>query len=619
MTIRRLPDHLVNQIAAGEVVERPASAVKELVENALDAGAKSVRVELIDGGRRSIVVRDDGAGMQPDEMALALERHATSKLGDSDLSDIRFLGFRGEALPSIASVSRFSMISRTATGESAWEVRARDGEISDPSPAAGAPGTTVTIEDIFYATPARLKFLKSARAELGAVSDFVKRLAMAHTHASFELLHEGRTIFRVDAFPDLLGEARSLKRLGIVLGQSFTENALPIDATREGLRLHGFAALPTYHRGNAQQQYLFVNGRPVKDRLLQGALRGAYQDFLARDRHPVVALFLTVPAEFVDVNVHPAKAEVRFQDPGLVRGLIVTSLRHALAEAGHRSSTTVAGAALGAMRTGNAPFETGSADAVAHNHSPRPAYQQDYGRNRGLADWSQQYHSHDEFAPQARPGDEPSQDPATFETPLRDSPVDTVSYPLGAARGQVHETYILAQTADGIVLVDQHAAHERLVYERMKAQLAAKGVARQGLLLPETIEMEPFQAEAIVERAAELAELGLVVEPFGGGAVLVRETPAMLGHVNVTRLLRDLADEIAELDQGLSLKERLEEVASTMACHGSVRAGRRLTAEEMNALLRAMEATPHSGQCNHGRPTYVELKLSDIEKLFGRR
>ncbi len=614
MTLRRLPETLVNRIAAGEVVERPASAVKELVENAVDAGARRIDVVARDGGRTLISVTDDGCGMTAEELSLAVERHATSKLPDDDLTAILTMGFRGEALPSIGAVGRLAIISRAsargpdnkATADSAWRIDVEGGKVGEPEPAAHPPGTRVELRDLFYATPARLKFLRSERSEANAIADVLNRLAMARPDIGFSLSNGARERFRYPAEDGDLFDAR-LARLGRIMGRTFAENALALDAEREGARLTGYAGLPTLNRGNAQHQYLFVNGRPVRDRLLVGAVRGAYADFLARDRHPLVALFLELEPREVDVNVHPAKAEVRFRESGTIRGLIVGALRHALAEAGHRASTTVAGAALGAIRPGGVGgYQSGGSYGYRGYTPPR-----------GLAEQAASFQSpFDHMPPSAPPGAGAQEAGAgVMEAPA----AAREDYPLGAARAQVHGTYVVAQTADGLVIVDQHAAHERLVYERMKAALADNGAARQGLLLPEVVELDEAAAQRLGERADELAELGLVLEPFGEGAVVVRETPAMLGEVNVQALVRDLADELAELGETLALKEKLEAVCSTMACHGSVRAGRRLTQDEMNALLRQMEATPHSGQCNHGRPTYVELKLADIEKLFGRR
>ncbi|MBX3498676.1 MAG: DNA mismatch repair endonuclease MutL [Alphaproteobacteria bacterium] len=601
--IRRLPPTMVNRIAAGEVVERPASAVKELVENALDAGATRIAVSLVEGGRTLITVVDDGSGMSAGEMALAVERHCTSKLDDGDdLLDIRTLGFRGEALPSIASVSRFALTSRPRGADSAWTLRIDGGAKGEPVPAAHPPGTRVEVRDLFYAVPARLKFLREPRSESAQVADALKRLAMAHPGIAFSLEDESRTVFSYPAIaPSLVEDGEDgarLQRLAAVMGRDFAQNALPIRAEREGFVLTGHVGLPTFNRGTAQHQYLFVNGRPVRDKLLAGAVRGAYQDFLARDRHPLVALFLEAPRGMVDVNVHPAKTEVRFRDSGVVRGLIVGAIRHALLGAGHRASTTVAQAALGAARpVGGLPIGGWSGSyggAVPARPSP------------GLAEAAAAF-----FAPQAPSGQTATGQPAPVE--------DLRTYPLGAARAQIHGTYIVAQTEDGVVIVDQHAAHERLVYERMKESIALSGVKRQSLLIPEIVEMDEDAVRRLVARTEDLAELGLVLEGFGHGAVAVRESPALLGDTDIAGLVKDLADELAEFGEHLSLKERLEEVCGTMACHGSVRAGRRLSLDEMNALLRQMEATPHSGQCNHGRPTYVELKLADIERLFGRR
>ena len=599
--LRLLPETLVNRIAAGEVIERPAAAVKELVENAIDAGAQHIDVVLEDGGRVLISVADDGCGMSADELALAVERHATSKLPDDDLVDIKTLGFRGEALPSIGAVARLCITSRATGASDAYAIEIDGGRKGIPKPAALGAGTRVEVRDLFYATPARLKFLKASRTEVDHAADAIKRLAMAHPEIAFSLSDEDRVRFRYGSAQGELLTAR-LDRLAAVMGRDFADNAVSVTAERQGLRLSGFAGVPTLNRGNARAQYLFVNGRPVQDRLLVGAVRGAYQDFLARNRHPMVALFLEVPPETVDVNVHPAKAEVRFRDAGLVRGLIVGGLRHALEAAGHRASTTVAAAALEAFQPGGG----------------------------GAASWRQSSTVPRELAEIAAAYQAPSSTGVldSFDTPSARAAIDeietpgghaAVSFPLGAARAQVHGTYIVAQTETGMVIVDQHAAHERLVYERMKAALANGGAKRQGLLIPEVVEMEEAAVERLCARVAEFGELGLVIEKFGAGAVVVREVPALLGQSDVTGLLRDLADDLEEFGAGLALKERLEDVCSTMACHGSVRAGRRLTPDEMNALLREMEMTPHSGQCNHGRPTYVELNLADIEKLFGRR
>ena len=624
--IRRLDERTVNRIAAGEVVERPASAVKELVENSIDAGAGRIDVVLEDGGRTLIQVTDDGCGMVREQLPLAVERHATSKLKNGDLVHIEALGFRGEALASIGAVARMNVTSRAQGSDAAWSIRVEGGQVDAPAPAALGAGTRIDVRDLFYATPARLKFMKMARTEYAQATDVLRRLAMAHPDTAFTLSDGRRVTFRAEPVANLVGNAR-LERLAAILGREFRDNALEILAEREGLRLEGFAGLPTYSRGNAQHQYLFVNGRPVKDRLLAGAVRGAYQDYLARDRHPVLALFLEVPADFVDVHVHPAKAEVRFRDAGLVRGLIVSALRHALAEAGHRAATTVAGAALGAFRTEERPAlpwtrakePLPSAAAVNRLFEAERPYavaglgegtQYGFEAGTGLA------------APSAPDMAGLSGQPSAVDAGMVDASgggPQPDAFPLGTARGQVHATYIIAQTADGIVIVDQHAAHERLVYERMKTALDAEGVKRQALLMPEVVDLDGDAAARLLDRLDDLADLGLVLEAFGEGAVVVREVSALLGDCDVAGLVRDLADELTEFGETLSLKEKLGEVCGTMACHGSVRAGRRLGVEEMNALLREMEATPHSGQCNHGRPTYVELKLADIEKLFGRR
>jgi DNA mismatch repair protein MutL len=596
--LRRLPSNLVNRIAAGEVVERPASAVKELVENAIDAGAHRIAVTLKEGGRTFLSVVDDGIGMSPAELTLAVERHCTSKLPGDDLGDIRTLGFRGEALPSIASVSRFTITSRPADAAEAWSLEIDGGAKGEPKPAAHPVGTRVEVRDLFFATPARLKFLKEPRTESGHVADAMRRLAMAHPAIAFRLESEDRTLIDLtSANPSLLHDADALRleRLAAIMGREFADNTVAIDANREGFRLTGFAGLPTLNRPTGQHQYLFVNGRPVRDKLLAGAVRGAYQDFLARDRHPMVALFLEAPTGMVDVNVHPAKTEVRFRDAGIVRGLIVGALRTALAAAGHRASTTVSDAALGAFRP-----HTGYSSALPMGGGGGLS-----SIPRGLAEAAAQF-----MAPLGAPS-------ARVEAESANG--NGAHYPLGVARAQLHETYIVAQTDQGVVIVDQHAAHERLLHERLKDQLEADGVKRQALLLPEVVDVGEDGARRLAARAAELAEMGLVLEPFGLGAVVVRETPAVLGEVDIQGLVRDLADELAELGDHLSLKEKVEEVCGTLACHTSVRAGRRLSVEEMNALLRQMEATPHSGQCNHGRPTYVELKLADIERLFGRR
>ena len=608
--IRRLPEATINRIAAGEVVERPASAVKELVENAIDAGATQIDVSLGSGGKTLILVEDNGHGMSADALALAIERHATSKLPEGDggnrMFQITSLGFRGEALPSIGAVAHLELTSRMAGDDSAHTVSVNGGKVSAVTPAAGTRGTRVEVRDLFFATPARLKFLKSERAETTAVSDILKRLAMAHPAIGFSLTSDGRKTF---AYPPEGGEDGQLKRLGTILGRDFADNAVPVMAERDGVRLYGFAGLPTFNHATAQKQYLVVNGRPVRDKLLNGAVRGAYQDFLAGNRHPALALFIELPSDALDVNVHPAKTEVRFKDTGLIRSMIVGGLRAALAEAGHRASTTVAGQTMAAFRSGHMGGHMGDAarqgDFAAAQNFQAPLGPSTENMGEGMAEAAADWLS----TPQAA---------AALAEPA------PAHLPLGLARAQLHETYVLAQTHDGFVIVDQHAAHERLVYERMKAQIAEAGIKRQILLVPEIAELEEEAAAILLARADELAELGFVIEDFGPAqagrkAVMLREVPAMLYGADLKLMLADMAEEMRELGAGLALKEKLEEIAGTLACHTSVRAGRRLNTDEMNALLRDMEATPNSGQCNHGRPTYVELKLADIERLFGRR
>ena len=605
--IRRLEEGTINKIAAGEVVERPASAVKELVENALDAGAHRIQITIAEGGAALIIVEDDGEGMDADALSLAVERHATSKLardaeGADDLTHIATLGFRGEALPSIGAVAKLAITSRTKTS-SAHVIAVEGGVTAGPKPVgflgSGQSGTRVEVRNLFYATPARLKFLKSPRAESLAVSDVVKRLAMARPDVAFVLTDDGRVVLSLAAEETLF--EGSLRRLAKLMGRDFADNAAPIMAEREEVRLSGFAGLPTYNRANAQAQFLFVNGRAVRDRLLLGAVKGAYADYLARDRHPAVALFLSCEPEFVDVNVHPAKAEIHFRDSGLVRGLIVGALKAALHEESHRASTTVADEALAALRPGGAP-----APPSYRSYMPQQA------RFSGFSEAAAAFAAPLDMSASTRPSH-------SHSAHDHHHVAHEGGAPLGVARAQVHDTYIVAQTQDGIVIVDQHAAHERLVYERMKRSLNNGGVKRQALLIPEVVELDEGEASRVLARADELATLGLVVESFGPGALLVRETPALLGDVDAKALVRDIADELTETDSANSLKERLDHVSATLACHGSVRAGRRLNPDEMNALLREMESTPHSGQCNHGRPTYVELKLADIERLFGRR
>jgi len=580
MSIRRLPPHLINRIAAGEVVERPAAALKELVENAIDAGATQITISLVGGGIDRIEVSDDGCGMSPPEMALALERHATSKLPDEAIEAVTTLGFRGEALPSIASVARVTIDSRVR-GSDGWRRTVDNGELIEESPAAIPPGTRVRVEGLFEKVPARRKFLRSPRSEFAACVDTVKRLAMARPDIGFSLEHDGRRALQVPS-----GETGP-DRVGALTDRALADASVGLDFEREGLRLTGVAGLPTFNRGVADHQYLFVNGRPVKDRLLAGAVRGAYADMLARDRHAVVALFLDVPPTEVDVNVHPAKTEVRFRDPAIVRGMIVSGLRRALDEAGHGRAPLASTAALGAWSSEPASMQT---------WPTRPPQQRLWEQRQAFA-----------APPQART--EVAEDPAPAAN----------AYPMGVARGQIAKTYIVAEAEDGLVLVDQHAAHERLVLERMRRALETGEVASQALLIPEVVELEETACDRLEARILDLAAFGLDLERFGPAAMLVRATPAVLGAGDVKGLVTDLADELAAHGEALSLKERIDAVAGTMACHGSVRAGRLLSVSEMNALLREMEVTPHSGQCNHGRPTWVKLAHGDIEKLFGRK
>jgi len=600
MPVRQLSEGMVNRIAAGEVVERPASVVKELIENALDAGARRIEIVTDGGGRRLIRVTDDGAGMTAADLALSVERHATSKLPHDDLLDIRTLGFRGEALPSIGAVARLTITTRHADEPHAWTLMVDGGEKSEVKPAALGAGTRVEVRDLFYATPARLKFLKSDRSESEAIREVVRRLAMSAPDVAFTLAGEERApVTWAAALP---GPTGRLARLADVLGAEFRANAVEVQGGREGFAISGFAALPTLSRANALGQYLFVNGRPVRDKLLIGVVRGAYADYLPRDRHPLVALFVTLDPREVDVNVHPAKAEVRFRDAALVRSLLIGALREALGREGQRAASTGGSATIAAFRPAAAP-RPGSWD---WRRSPaRPADLRGFAA-RGLAEAAQA--AFDVGAPSAD---------ARYE--MSEPAPDQLDRPLGAARAQVHETYIVAQTRDGLVIVDQHAAHERIVYERLKAALERQGVARQILLIPEIVELDEADVERMLARAEELTRYGLAIEPFGPGAVAVRETPSLLGEIDARALVRDLSEHMAEWDATLPLERSLMHVAATMACYGSVRAGRRLKPEEMNALLRDMEATPNSGQCNHGRPTYVELKLTDIERLFGRK
>ena len=614
MPVKRLSENMINQIAAGEVIERPASVVRELLDNAVDAGATRIEVVTAGGGKNLIRVTDNGKGMGATDLELSVERHCTSKL-TTDLLDIRSLGFRGEALPSIGSVARLSIRSRADDSEGGWEIRVDGGTVSALKPAALNSGTVVEVADLFYATPARLKFLKTDRAEANAVTDVIKRTILAHPNIRFSVSGSDR---QANEYPAVSGDGALLKRLEQVLGKEFCDNALPIDAEREDVTLAGYAALPTYNRGNQLQQFVYVNGRSVRDKQLTGAIRGAYADFLSRYRHPVVALFLDIDPKQVDVNVHPAKAEVRFRDAGLVRGLIVGALRQAIGTAGHRASTEGATSMVEAFKVEQNDRASGGPQKFANgggHFAPRNA---DY-------DWSQSPNRPVEHSTPTG-FDESAQ--AVFKTAdvpsadIRNSTENAnaeQALPLGAARAQLHKNYIVAQTDDGLVIVDQHAAHERLVYERMKTQIAENGVSGQLLLIPDIVDMPEEDASRLLDHAEGLKQFGLSIEAFGPGAVAVRETPALLGEVDTKALLRDLVDEISEWGSASLVSEKIDYVAATMACHGSVRSGRRLLPEEMNHLLRDMEATPNSGQCNHGRPTYIELKLTDIERLFGRR
>ncbi|MEM8948722.1 MAG: DNA mismatch repair endonuclease MutL [Pseudomonadota bacterium] len=604
--IRLLPAHIVNQIAAGEVVERPASAVKELVENAIDAGATRVAIDLEAAGKTLIAVTDDGKGMSPDELQLAIERHATSKLEGDDLVRIDTLGFRGEALAALAGVSRLRIVSRPADQETAFALDVEAGAVSGPAPSSGSRGTRIEIRDLFFATPARLKFLKTDRSEAQAAREVVERLAMACPDIAFTLSIDSRQVLNLTVGSHDLFESVQA-RIGQIMGKAFAANALLVDTERDGIRLIGSIGLPTESRPNGRYQYLFVNQRPVQDRLLKTALRAAYGDLLFAGRHPMAALFLELDPERVDVNVHPAKADVRFREPGVIRGLIIGGIKQRLTEAGCRTTSSLGDAALGAFSSG-----TAAASTLGHGKAERPI-------SPGLAETGRAFQAPLHRTSGERPAFDLGPPAARDEASSIDVEPVAAGHPLGAARAQLFDAYIIAQNADGMLLIDQHAAHERLVYERLKGHLEEQGVPRQGLLLPEVVDLEDDLIERLEARAAELERLGLVLETFGQGAVVVRETPAMLGNIDVKRLVRDLAEDLVEIDEARSLSDALERVAATMACHGSVRAGRRLTMPEMNALLREMEATPNSGQCNHGRPTYVSLAEADIERLFKRR
>ncbi len=601
MTIRVLPAELINRIAAGEVIERPASVIKELVENAIDAGATTIDITIAEAGKNLIIIQDNGKGMSAEEMQVAVLRHATSKLPSDDLLDIRHFGFRGEALPAIASISRTSITSRQKNSEHGWSIAVENGIATSPSPATVPFGTRIEVRDLFYATPARLNFLKSDRAETGQISDIVKKIAMAHPTLSFTLTADGKSSLKLGAY----NQDNALHtRLGDIMGREFFENSIELNHQRESISLAGFASLPTYHVGNSTQQHLFVNGRPVRDKLLLGVVKAAYQDVISHDRYPVVALFIQLPPQEVDVNVHPAKTEVRFRDSQGVRGLIIGAIRNALQSAGFRATNTASASLLERFQSANT---TPHFSAPLFSHAAAQTGQPSAFREYGSSYQTPTAYAYNPLPPMARP------------TEQSESIQDYTQFPLGAARAQLHKTYIVAETENGFVIVDQHAAHERLVYEKMKVSLAQSDAKRQPLLIPEVIECEPAIAEALLEKADEFSKLGLVIDGFGEGSIVVRETPALLGEVDVQALMRALADDIKEHGEAISLAEQLHHVCGTMACHASIRAGRMLNIPEMNMLLREMEQTPSSGQCNHGRPTYIELKRGDIEHLFGRK
>lgn len=609
MPIRHLPDYLVNQIAAGEVIERPAAAVKELVENAIDAGSTQIDIDIRDGGKTLISIRDNGIGMDADDLKSALCRHATSKLPNDDLVNINHLGFRGEALPSIGAVSRLSIKSKPASNDEAWEIKVHGGHDMGVSPTAHGNGTTIEVRDLFYATPARLKFLKTDRSEFSAIKDTISRIAMAFPAIGFKLTHNDKAALHLPPEQGNLLDQRR-ERLAAIIGKEFGENSIPVEAIREELSVTGYAGLPTLSRANTMQQYLFVNGRPVKDRLLLGCIRAAYMDVLHSGRHPIVALYIDLPPTMVDVNVHPAKAEVRFQDAGYVRGLMITALKHALLEAGMTTSSTLSMATLAKARDytiPSMPINRGGSPSV-----PPSYYTQNYGGlNAALGENAQEFYNAPSNLDTYQPG-------ARSEEVYDDAP--QAAYPLGAARAQIHENYIIAQSEQGLVVVDQHAAHERLVYEKFKNQMSENGVISQGLLVPDVIDFDEIKAAHLLEHKEALLKLGLDIDNFGAGSIVVRAVPALLGDkINLKGLLNDILDELEDQDRSDVLEKKLHDVLSTMACHGSVRSGRRMNTVEMNALLRDMETTDNSGHCNHGRPTYITLDLKDIEKLFGRR
>lgn len=610
MAVRLLPQNLINQIAAGEVVENPASAVKELVENAIDAKAKKIDVSIVDGGKSLIKIVDDGIGMSKDDLEMSVVRHATSKLENQNLTDIKFLGFRGEALPSIASVSRVSILSKQQGLDDAWELIVEGGEKKETRPVALNKGTKIEVRDLFFATPARLKFLKSDRAETSKIIDVLNRLAMANPQISFSLDDGKKKRIKLNASQGELFQAR-LRRLSDIIGRDFKDNAIEINTSRENVKLTGYIGLPTYNRGNSLGQYLFVNNRPVRDKFFSGCLRAAYQDVISHNRYPVVALFLDVLPEELDVNVHPAKTEVRFTDQGNIRGLLIGGIKNALADAGHRASTTVGVGLLGEVKKQENNYNFQGNYKLKQN---RETFNQLLSANAPLSyELSEEQNMIEGIKGEVSARvDEPEIDKDTGEV------IEGSDFPLGVARGQIHETYIISQTKDGLVVVDQHAAHERLVYESLKSQIQENNVKSQLLLIPEIVELDNLRADMLDQKKDELIKFGLGLESFGESSVVIREVPALIGTRNIKTLIENLADDILSTDEGLALTSRLHNICATIACHGSVRAGRRMNVSEMNALLRQMENTKNSGQCNHGRPTYIELKLDDVEKMFER-
>ncbi|EJF98903.1 DNA mismatch repair protein mutL [Bartonella vinsonii subsp. arupensis Pm136co] len=612
MIIRHLSENIINQIAAGEVIERPANVVKELVENAIDAGATRIEIVTANGGKNFIKVSDNGCGIPADQLTLAVSRHCTSKITD-DVHNICFLGFRGEALPSIGSVAKLKLISRTQDAESATEIIVTAGKVLGPKPAAANPGTIVEVRDLFFVTPARLKFMKTDRAETNAITDMIKRIAIAFPHIRFSLSGPDRTSIELPATQNNI--EGQLQRITQVMGKEFAPNSIALNAERESVRLTGFACLPSFNRSNSLHQFAYVNGRPVRDKFLWGAVRGAYADVMTRDRYPVSILFIDLPPADVDVNVHPTKADVRFRDPGFIRGLVVGAIREALHQTGVRPTSTRSEAMLAAFQT-QQPLKTFKSTHAPSSYNPQHHSFAPASMVHKPLDINNSFSLKEDVTPLMEGIDMPSGD---AYIPSDESSLEEPSYPLGAARAQIHKNYIIAQTQESLIIVDQHAAHERLVYEALKNALYSKPLASQLLLIPEIVELSEEEATCLLTHKDALQKFGLGIEPFGPGAIIVRETPSMLGEINVQALIKDLADEAAEYDTTDNLKAMLDYVAATMACHGSIRSGRVLRPEEMNALLRQIEATPHTGTCNHGRPTYIELKLADIERLFGRK